>query len=333
MKKTLSSLMLLINLFCGKAQTTTADFENLPLAPNSAYTNTNSTPFETSNASFQYSWETQFGGYWAGGFAYTNKYDSSTAGYTNLYGVKPLKGYNSSNIYVVGQDRGVIKLKAPYNSLDGFYITNTTYAYKSMQNGDGIARKFGDTTGTGTGTTVAQGSYPDWFKLTVKGFLGGQMKHDSVEFYLADFRFANNAQDYIVNTWQYLNTSSLGQIDSVKYFMYSSDVGQFGINTPLFFGMDNFGTSSIVGLSEGSMLASAHIYPNPFHEQLSIAFGTPVANEMIAWEIFDLSGKSLLIGQFAGNAESLNLAALEKGIYFLELKTVAGKVNRKIIKQ
>jgi hypothetical protein len=32
--------------------------------------------------------------------------------------------------------------------------------------------------------------------------------NDSIEFYLADFRFANNSQDYILKTWEYLDLTS-----------------------------------------------------------------------------------------------------------------------------
>ena len=54
-----------------------------------------------------------------------------------------------------------------------------------------FAKKFGGTTGND----------PDFFKVTVKGYKGGVLTTDSVPFYLADFRFANNALDYIVDSW------------------------------------------------------------------------------------------------------------------------------------
>jgi len=332
MKKTITILALAFGISLN-AQPVVADFETLTLAPNSAYSSTNSVPFQTSNAIIPFKWDTAFGGYWAGGFSYTNKYDSATAGFTNLYGVKPLKGYNNSNIYVVAKDRGVITLKAPYDTFDGFYITNTTYAYKAIKNGDNFCRKFGDTTGAGTGTTVAQGSYPDYFKVTVKGYYNGTMKTDSSVFFLADFRFTNNSLDYIVNNWQYVNTTNLGQVDSVKFFMYSTDQGLYGINTPLFFGIDNLSSSdNFVGIEENNLSYNLSVYPNPFSSVLNIDIpGNENGNTEV--KVFDLLGKSVYTENFSGLSHSLNLSGLEKGIYFVEINNGKNKVIKKLIKE
>lgn len=316
MKKTIMIAALALGFFINKAQTTVADFETFTLSANSAYSSTTSVPFQTSNASFQYKWS----GYWSGGFSYTNKYDSATAGFGNIYGVKPLKGYNSSNIYLVGQDQGVINLSSPSNTVEGFYITNTTYAYKSMKLGDSFAKKFGGTSGND----------PDFFKVTVKGYKGGVLTTDSVPFYLADFRFANNALDYLVNTWQWVNTSSLGNVDSIKFFMYSSDVGSFGINTPLFFGIDNFtSTQSSVGITENVFLLNFNVYPNPFNSAITIS----VENEsLVNVKILDVTGKIVFENEFTEMQSTLSLEVLESGIYFLEITSNNKKVIKKLIK-
>ncbi|MEI8137677.1 MAG: DUF4465 domain-containing protein [Bacteroidota bacterium] len=316
MKKTIMIAALALGFFINKAQTTVADFETFTLSANSAYSSTTSVPFQTSNASFQYKWS----GYWSGGFSYTNKYDSATAGFGNIYGVKPLKGYNSSNIYVVGQDQGVINLSSPSNTVEGFYITNTTYAYKSMKLGDSFAKKFGGTSGND----------PDFFKVTVKGYKGGVLTTDSVPFYLADFRFANNALDYLVNTWQWVNTSSLGNVDSIKFFMYSSDVGSFGINTPLFFGIDNFtSTQSSVGITENVFVLNFNVYPNPFNSAITIS----VENEsLVNVKILDVTGKIVFENEFTEMQSTLNLEVLESGIYFLQITSNNKKAIKKLIK-
>ena len=318
MKKTITLLALALGLFATKAQTVVADFETLPLATNSAYSSTTGVSFSTAGASFQH----KYSGYWSGGFSYTNKYDSATAGFGNMYGVKPLKGYNNSSVYTVAQDKGVINLSAPSNTVDGFYITNTTYAYESMQNGDQFAKKFGGTTGND----------PDFFKVTVRGYKGGVLKTDSVDFYLADFRFTNNTLDYLVNTWQWVNTSSLGNVDSLKFFMFTSDNGSFGPNTPLFFAIDNFTTiQSSVGLAKNTNSLKFDNYPNPFNSSIVIRLKSNFEKEATAI-IFDINGEILLQQQVTEAQTTLDVNFLQSGIYFLEVVADNYRAVKKISK-
>jgi hypothetical protein len=321
MKKTITMMAIAFGFINANAQFV-ADFESFTLSPNSVYSSTASVPFQTTNAIFPYTWDTGFS-YWAGGFAYTNKYDSATAGSGNLYGVKPLKGYNNSNIYVVGQDKGVIRLKPPYDTFDGFYITNTTYAYKSMKYGDQFGKKFGGPTGND----------PDFFKVTVKGYLNGVMKPDSSVFYLADFRFANNALDYIVNTWQFVNTSILAQVDSVKFFMYSSDLTGGFINQPAYFGVDNVTTShNFVGIAKNNLNSRVAVYPNPFTHKLNIDL-TALQGDKINVNVSDVSGKIIYMETLTSLNHSIDLEYLQKGIYFVEINAGDGKMVKKLIKE
>ena len=63
----------------------------------------------------------------------------------------------------------------------------------------------------------------------------------SVDFYLADYRYADSSQDYIVNAWEYIDLSSLGSVDELSFSLSSSDNGSFGMNTPNYFAIDNIG--------------------------------------------------------------------------------------------
>lgn len=319
MKKTITLISLITLSLSTIAQSFTDDLETFTLSTNSAYTSTTSTPFEGTTASFEYKWDTSFN-FWSGGFSYTNKYDSSTAGFGNLYGVKPYKGYNNSNTYAIGQDKGIIKLKTPYKGVEGMYLTNATYPYKSMKNGDAFAKKFGGVTGND----------PDFFKITIKGFSGGVLKTDSVEFYLADFRNSNNALDYIVNSWQWVNTSSLGEIDSLKFFMYSSDVGSFGINTPLFFGLDNFTASpSFVGLTGNYLENTISVYPNPFVDQVSISNPNKTEYSVILMNI-----NGAILKELKSNDPSIqiDLSTQPSGIYFIKVSDEKSSITKKLMK-
>jgi hypothetical protein len=94
-----------------------------------------------------------------------------------------------------------------------------------MKNGDAFAKKFGGTNGNDS----------DWFKLTINAYQNGNLKTEKVEFYLADFRFADNSKDYMVKDWTFVNLTSLGGLDSLKFTLTSSDTNQFGLKTPAFF--------------------------------------------------------------------------------------------------
>jgi hypothetical protein len=331
MKKTITILSLALTSLVANSQTVVADFETFTLTTNSFYKDTNDVPFQTNNAIFRYEWTGGPFPYWSGGFSYTNVQDSSTATSSNLYGNKALKGYNNSNNFVIGKPGSFIKLIAPQNKVDGFYITNTTFTYKTIRNGNMFSRKFGDTTGTKTGTLYPQGGYPDYFKITAKGYLNGAMKTDSSVVFLADYRFTSNSMDFVSDTWQWFNTSNLGQIDSLTFKMYSSDVGQYGINTPLFFSLDNFTTSkTIVGLTELSLGNNLNVYPNPFTSQLNIK---NKSKEKISLKVLNITGQIVFKEELVDEDNSVNLSILNSGIYFLKITNGETSITKKVIKE
>lgn len=191
----------------------------------SAYTDTaNQVTFSnTYNSTFD-SWS---------GFARSTSTDNTTPGFGNQYGSIAGGGADGSATYGVGY-------YSPYDPLptitfDGYRglvesidLTNITYAALSMQTGDAFAKKFGGVDGTD----------PDYLLLTISGYAGDALT-GTVSFYLADFRSSNSAEDYIVTDWRTLDLSSLGWVNELKFSMTSSDVGDFGINTPTYFAADN----------------------------------------------------------------------------------------------
>lgn len=304
-----------------KSQMNVSTFENFTLAPNSFYKDTNSTPFQDVALKFRHE-QSKYGNtwYWTGGFSYTNKYDSSTAGSSNLYGVRPYLGYNNSSKYCIGQMNARIILKSPYNQLDGFYVTNTTYAFKSMKYGDAFAKKFGGPTGND----------PDFFKITVRAYKNGTLKTDSVEFYLADYRFNNNSMDYIIQTWQWVNTSSLGTADSVEIRMFSSDNGPYGMNTPAFFGIDNVTASVATGLTDiFPPTLPIHIFPNPASDYLLIASEQLKDEEITEVNLISITGETTRCWK---KTKVLPLESVLSGVYVIQIKTLnAGPFHQTVI--
>ena len=293
---------------------TVATFESLTLpGTDTFYINTTASMtdqgFNNGLAHFPYYYDTSFGGYWDHGFAYSNKTDSVTSGFTNMYSAKTAIGYNGSSKYVVAYG-GNNKLKltgtAMGKPVSGFYITNSTYAYNSMRDGDGFAKKFGGTTGNDS----------DWFKLTIKGYRTGTLTTDSVNFYLADFRFTNNAQDYIVKTWQWVDLLPLGVVDSLHFTLSSSDTGTFGMNTPAYFCMDNFTTFESF-LSVGEVNAPiAKVYPIPATDKLYVE---SIGQQADVLNIIDTKGAIVATFPVTGTVSALNIATLPTGTYVLQL--------------
>jgi len=215
---------------------TVSTFENLTLATDTFWDGSDLTgSFTSGNAQFLNDYSTSFMS-WSG-FVYSNKKDTATAGYGNQYSAVTGGGYSNSANYVVADDYGNAKVKLTGSAVGkpviGFYVTNTTYTYLSMKNGDQFAKKFGG----------ASGADEDWFMLRAIGWLNGALKQQSVDFYLADYRFADSTQDYIVRNWTWLDLQALGDVDSLQFLLTSSDTAFGFMNTPAYFAMDNFTTS------------------------------------------------------------------------------------------
>ena len=230
-----------------------ADFDDLPLTAESYWNGAdNSGGFSSGIASFDNSFTD-----WGGGvtswedFAYSNLSQEipPLTGFTAQYTAIPGTAQSDSN-YALGfvgfAGLPTMTLADPLQ-LDGAYFTNNNYDYYSMLDGDGFAKKFGGATGDD----------PDFFLLTIEGFDSQEDSTGTVEFYLADFRFADNGQDYIVADWRWLDLSGLGVVKKVTFSLSSSDVGEFGMNTPAYFAMDTVipEPATCLSLGLGALLA------------------------------------------------------------------------------
>jgi hypothetical protein len=308
----------------------TVTFDTFTLSPNTYYQDNNSTDFSSNGIKFQYEWL----GYWAGGSAYTNMNDTINGTYTNLYGCIPGTAFTGNN-YATAQTLSMITFTNNTTAVSGFYVTNTTFAWKVIKSGNQFSRRFGDTTGTGSGTSIPQGEYPDYFKLLVRGFRGGNMLLDSVEFYLADYRAAGTSSDYVLKNWQFVDCSSLGQVDSIQFDMRSSDVGNFGINTPTYFSMDDFTIQSTVGLNELSTASNMSIFPNPAKDYCIVNYESKSASALNI-SLFDLTGKEIQQHTFktslGNNQFNLDIETLEAGVYFITINDGTASKKIKLIK-
>lgn len=256
------------------------------------------------DAEFYNSYTTSWGGYWKDGFAFSNITDSVTSGSVNLYSAKPAMGALGSTNYAIVQDGSSVNLtgNAANSVMSGVYLANSTFAYNSMRDGDSFAKKFGGITGND----------PDWLKLTIRGYNNGVMNSDTIDFYLADFRDSDNSNDYILDSWNWLDLSPLGTVDSVTFSMSSSDMGAWGMNTPAFFAMDNFnGVLSTVGeLSQNTI----SVYPNPAINQIQIK----EANGTGTVQIFNMKGSLQWQESNVSATSIINIESLKSGVYMVK---------------
>ena len=326
MKKTITliaAFALMFNL--SKAQILIADFEDLILPTDSFYLDSASTPFTSDQIIFNHDWTySQWGDYWSNGFSYSNMTDSVTSGYANQYSAKAGKGYNGSINYAVGQSSSIIKTPSTANGsmITGMYVTNATYTYNSMRDGDMFAKKFGGITGND----------PDWFKLKIERYLDGILMTDSINFYLADFRFSNNSQDYMLKTWEFVDlTLFTGRADSLLLSVSSSDVGAFGMNTPAYFCIDNVTTfPGVIGVDESANnQTKLNIYPTIIETIANVSIESK-SNEKATISILNSIGQVVKTEsvqlQAGNNSFNNNYAELTSGIYFIAVST-ANSVN------
>lgn len=221
MKRCLISIIFIFFTACiVNAQPT--DFEDLLLSAESFWNGSDASGGFVSNGVF---FNNNYNAEWFSwdGFAYSNLTDTTAQGFEAQYNAIVGKGKNSSEIYAIGYV-SAFAVSLPTITLDaeqvisGAYFTNTNYAYYSMKNGDDFSKKF-------TGS--------DWFKLTVTGLDVEGKTTGTVDFMLAD------GTD-IVDTWTWVDLSDLGPVKQLTFAMSSTDNGDFGMNTPAYFAMDNF---------------------------------------------------------------------------------------------
>lgn len=216
------------------AQQQVFDFEDLTLADNSFVDGTSVHPADIVTTPFIFGTDliqihaplADYGS----GIGYSNQTDMTTAGFTN-----PGSVFNTDNSVpnsgfgIVYDSTSKITFTEPVR-LQSIDLTNTTYAYLSMKNGDDYAKKFGGVDGTDA----------DTFAVVIKAYDAAEQLIDSINFKLADFTSANSADDYIVDQWTTLSFASLkDSVSSIKFYFASTDVGTYGMNTPSYVAIDN----------------------------------------------------------------------------------------------
>lgn len=219
------------------------NFSDLPLPPESYH---NDSAFTSGGATFNNSYDSTYFSW--GGFAYSNIADVTTPDYTNQYSAITGNGFAGSSVYAVAyMDTYTptyprITLPSGWDRPLSLTLTNTTYTYFTIQDGNDYASAF--TTG-------------DYFYVTITAYAAdGTTSLGSIDFYLADYRSANAADHYLIDQWTTVDLSSFGNgVSYLGFDLTSSDTGAFGMNTPAYFAVG--GLSVVPEPSTAALLAVA----------------------------------------------------------------------------
>lgn len=314
--------ILMTALFIGANANAQIDFESSLTDPET-YNNGSEGPegFDLSPIQLVNYYDTDFS--YFTGFAISNVTNNTTPGYNNQYSAYAGSGANNSSTYAVATSSPSFYATSEQVNITSFDISNTTYAGLSMLNGDLFAKKFGEDT---SATGVIDGTNgEDFFRVWIIGENMNDGSKDSVEFYLADYRFADNTEDYILDTWENIDLSAMGFIvNKVSIRFESSDIGDFGMNTPAYVAIDNINWEAPVGISE-VIEADYKIYPNPVNDILRIEGPAGILS------IASINGKEVIVRSH--NLQSnINFSALPAGVYVLSINTPNGTVTKRIIK-
>jgi hypothetical protein len=301
-------LALLLFIQLGVSAQVVATFENFKLHPGQHLNNAApETGFKSGSIEMPNFYDSQFD-FWSG-WAISADTNKTTPGFLNQYSAIAGRGAVGTTTYATGYvfDPTLIRLQpnAIGKPMIGFYVTNSTYAYLSMRDGDSFAKKFGGETGKD----------PDFFLMTIKKYSGGALADDSINVYLADFRSPDASKDFILSDWKYVDLTTLGEVDSLVLRMTSSDVGVFGMNTPAYICVDQVSTDNLLSASYINDNASKiDIHPNPAHDKIYLDM--PVKGTVSMMNMQGVVTWSSLLEQ---GPHEVSVASWPRGVYILSL--------------
>ncbi len=162
-------------------------------------------------------WGGQYG-YSEGGVAISNYIDAQTDSlhsYTDQLAVPMSNG--SRNFAVVFDEATVLFADSVAREVKSLDMIGTTYMLSVARLGNETARALTLST--------------DYFNVNIEGFNGTQST--------GTVKVALCASGGFMTKWCTCSLSALGKVTSLKFTMEGSDTGQWGLNTPAYFALDN----------------------------------------------------------------------------------------------
>lgn len=223
---------------------TVVDFEELSLEAESHWDGSDLSGSFTSNyVTFFNNYDSEY--FIWDGFAYTNETDNTTYSWTNQYSSASGSGVYASSNYVVSWVNSdwmnnyepipsVMKfdLETMPEVISGMYVSLNAYTSLYMADGDYYANQ------------------KHYLTLRIDAFSTTEYYAVSRDVILADYRFSNAEDGFKFDTWQYVDLSWAEGTDSLTFILLSSDSGEYGLNTPAYFCIDNIGEAVPTGIPQ-----------------------------------------------------------------------------------
>ncbi len=209
-----------------------ATFDDLYLEPESHWWGNNdsmTSTFYSGSYSFSNTFMPEYSS-WAG-FGYSNRTSTTFDNFLiDQFNSSVGHGVFDSENYAVAYTSGDPTKVAVTNNtegdiINGFYIANNAWVVSVSENGTGMGDEPNEPFHMG-----------DWYKIIATADNG-----NTAEFYLADYRSEDASNHYTLQSWQWFDLRSLGQVKHVRFSAEGTRPSQFGSTIPTYFCMDNFG--------------------------------------------------------------------------------------------
>lgn len=172
----------------------------------------------------------------------------------------------------------------------GAYFNLNSYTFYSLLYGDGVAHAFSD---------------GDEFVLTVHG-IDSQENETSVKVTLGSFQ---NGCLTASTGWQYVDLQSLGVVEEIYFTMNSTDIGDWGMNTPAYFCMDKLAVKEV---SSSAISSQSLKYCNLIRYNRELKTIELGAENFVT--VYNSSGQMVMSSE--GN--SISVSHLPAGIYLVK---------------
>lgn len=171
------------------------------------------------------------GGNFVVAFGNINKADPMTGKYSNYAGCARVYLTDEQGYGVTDDEEAPVEGVSKTGQFKSVYMTNTTYTYLTMKNGDAYASAL---------TAENEG----WFKVQFIAFANDDPDAAPLaytEAYLANFK-KGQADGYmgIIDEWMQVDLSVLPECSILVINFVGSDTGDWGLNTPAYAAFDSF---------------------------------------------------------------------------------------------
>jgi hypothetical protein len=181
----------------------------------------------------------------------------------------------------------------------GVYVNLNSYPYYCIEYGDSYARAFHN---------------GDKFTLTIHGIAPDESER-TVDTELASY---TNGDLTINRGWKYVDLSSLGIVNQIYFSLKTTDVGQWGDNTPTYFCLDKLMVKPVSTSGISTVNANdANISYDRANKTVSIG------NASFA-SVYNTAGQCVM----SSENNSFDISSLSAGIYVIK----AGNSSLKIVK-